>query len=114
MRPNMGRIVRRSASPYTVKTITRQTVDFVESDVVAGRTVKALIQPARKSQLNPEMIDWSLRYITIHSLGPVDEGELIEYGGEDYKIIELGDYQDFGYTEAVAEQTKRPVVQVTE
>lgn len=113
MLPNMASVLTRWAEPRTVKTVTRQTVDFIESDVVTSRTIKATIQPADKNKLNADAIDWSLKYIAVHSLDTVQNGELIEYQGEDYKIIDNGDYQAFGFTDAVAEQTKRPLVQVT-
>jgi len=109
MSPNMSRTIERSAKPRTVKTVMRATVDFIETEYIESRTINAVVQPAQKDSLKSENIDWSLRYLTIHTVSQLQNGELIEYGGEDYKIIDNGNYQEYGYTEALAEQTKRAV-----
>ena len=114
MLPDVSEALDGWTDTYRVKTITRQTVDFVEADVVTGRNVEAMVQVAQKNKLNTDQIDWSLRYLQIHTADQLDNGELIVYGGEDYKIIDNGDWLAYGYTEAVAEQTKRAVVQETE
>ena len=111
--PNLSRVVQRWASPYTVKTVTTTTTDFVESKVVVGRTVSALIQPADRTKLTVEPLDWSLAYLLVHALEAVAIGDLIVYEGEDYKVVQAGPWLAFGYQEAVAEQTKRAVVAVT-
>ncbi len=100
-------------SDYTIKTVTKITADFVEANTVAGRTVQAMVQVAEKEKLNPDQIDWSKKYLLVHSPDPISVGEFIESDGEDYKIIEPGDWQAYGYTEAVAEQTKQTLLAVT-
>lgn len=107
MIPNVARVLDAFMEPYTIKTVTKQTTDFVSSDVVVSRTINAVVQPAQKDKLNPDKIDWSLAYVTVHSKEPIANGDLIVYGGQDYKIIDNGDYQRFGYTEGLGEQTKR-------
>jgi len=108
--PNASRTVRRRASPYTVKTVTVTTVDFEESQVVVPRTVHAVVQPADMTKLTVEPINWWLAYLLIHAFETVDIGELIEYGGEDYRIVQVGPWNAYGFCKAIAEQTKKPTV----
>jgi hypothetical protein len=100
------------SQPVIVKTVTQATIDFEPVDQVAVRTIQAVVQPAQKEKLNADQIDWSLRYLLVHTTDPLAIGEFVEYNGDDYKIIEPGDWQDYGYTEAIAEETKRtPLVE---
>lgn len=100
--------------PYTVKTATETTdANFDKVPVVTARTISAVVQPAQKEKLNADQIDWSLQHLWIHSPDQVAVGEFIEYQGADYKIIEPGDWQLYGYTEAIAEETKRTPLEVT-
>lgn len=110
MLPDVSDALTEWAIPVTVKTVSQATVDFEPVESVTPRTVDAVIQPAQKEKLNAEQIDWSLRYLLVHSTEPLYAGEFIEYEGEDYKIIEPGDWQLYGYTEAIAEQTKRQLL----
>ena len=108
MLPDVSDALLDWVSPYTVKAVTKQTVDFVETNVVTLRTVSAMVQPADPQQLSTLAgLDWSLKYISIHALDPVYTGEYLEYQGEDYKLKSSTDWQDYGYTKAIGEQTKR-------
>ena len=109
MLPDMSGVLQSWSKPYTIKSLAKTTVDFVESVIATPRTIDAVIQPAQKEHLNAADIDWSLRYLQIHSVSQVFLGEMFEVAGEDYKIIDAGDYQLYGYTEAIGEQTKRTV-----
>jgi hypothetical protein len=107
MLPDMSIALAEWAVPVVVKTVTQRTVDFETVEHVASRTINAVVQPAQKEKLNSDQIDWSLRYLLVHSTEPMTAGEFIEYQGWDYKIVDHGDWQAYGYTEAIAEQTKR-------
>jgi hypothetical protein len=113
MLPDMADAFDEWLSDYTVLTVTRATANFARADAVVGRTVQAMVQPARKQRLNPAQVDWSKRYKLVHSPEQLVVGEYIEIDGEDYKIIDDGDYQAYGYTEAIAEQTKQTKLVVT-
>lgn len=113
MLPDMTDAFEGWLSDYTVLTVTQVTLNFVAANVVVGRTVQAMVQPAQKRHLNPDKIDWSKRYKLVHSPAPLYVGEYIEVDGEDYKIIDDGDFQAYGYTEAIAEQTKQTKLVVT-
>lgn len=113
MIPDVSEALEEWVLPYTIKMLTRTTVDFEPVDVVTGRTVQCIVQVADKNKLNTDQIDWSKRYLRIHTAAQLTNGEFIEFGGEDYKIIDNGDWLLYGYTEAVAEQTKQTVLVVT-
>lgn len=110
MLPDMSATLASWSRPYTVKTVTDITIDFEPENLVAVRTIQAVVQVAQKNKLNVESIDWSLRYLWVHTTDPLQNGEFIELDGQDYKIIDNGDFQMYGYTEAVAEQTKRALL----
>lgn len=111
MLPDMADVLTEWEIPVKLKTVTRQTVDFVDADVVVVADIKAVVQVAQKERLNTDAIDWSLRYLQIHSKEQLTVGQFIEFEGEDYKIIDDGDYQLYGFSDVVAEQTKRPLIE---
>jgi len=110
MLPDVASALSSWTKPFLVKRVSKGTVDFIESDIVTTRTVNAVVQPAQKEKLSAMQIDWSLKYIQVHTDLALSVGEFIEVNGEDYKIIDGGDYQSFGYTEAIAEQTKKALI----
>lgn len=70
------------------------------------RPLEAVIQPADKNKLNPDVIDWSLSYFTVHSAAPFHNGEVLVYRGKYLKIIDMQDYSDYGYFTGTAEEIK--------
>ena len=98
--------------PTVIKTVTETTEDFQPVTVVTGRSQPCVIQVAEKEKLNPATIDWSLEYILIHSRSGIELDELIEYEGMDYIVTDRGPWRGYGYTEVVAAETKRPLVEV--
>lgn len=114
MLPDMSDTLSEWSRTYLLKTVTRATVDFVEVDTVVVGTVSAVVQVADKNRLNVDRIDWSLRYLLVHTSDPLTVGQYIEYQGGDYKIIDGGDFQDYGFSELVAEQTKRTLLEATQ
>lgn len=95
-----------------IKTVTVTTVDFEEVETITGRNQDCVIQVAEKEKLNSETIDWTLEYLMVHSKSDIEQGEYIEYKSRDYKVIERGPWDDYGYNEFVAEETKRPLLVV--
>jgi hypothetical protein len=111
--PNMGDVLSAWEKPHLIKAVTLTTVDFVETEIVVGRTQNCVVQVAEKEKLNSETIDWALEYLMIHSKLDIEIGEYIEYKGRDFKVISRGPWEDYGYTEVFAEETKRPLKVVT-
>lgn len=114
MLPNVADALPGWTQAALVKTVTETTIDFKPVTVVTGQTVQAVIQPTQKTRLNADTLDWSQRHITLHSVTLLELGQYVEHRGADYKIVEVQDWTDYGYCEAVCEATKRPVIEVTE
>lgn len=106
MLPSMGEVLDDFLQSVKIKIVTVATVDFVETETVVENNIQAVVQVAQKEKLNPQALDWSKRYIQVHSKSPLDMRALVEYQGKDYKIFELNDYSDYGYFEAICEEVK--------
>ena len=113
MIPDMSDTLSEWSLPYPLKTVTRVTVDFVEADTVSVGSVQAVVQVADKTKLNIEQIDWTLLYLLVHTADKLTIGQYIEFEGGDYKIVDDGDFQLYGFSEVVAEQTKRTLLEAT-
>lgn len=96
--------------PVKLKDATFTTVDFEPVQLVTSNDIAACVQVAEMESLNPDQIDWSRRYLMVHSKTPLDFGQYIEYKGADYKIVRANNYNDYGYSEVVAEETKQPLL----
>lgn len=90
----------------TLKSVTTATVDFVETETITSATIAAVVQPASMEQINPDLVDWSLKYIQVHSESVLLLGERISWLGDDYKIIQRGNYYGYGFNEVFAEEIK--------
>lgn len=104
--PNMSSTLLGWTQSVSLKTATTTTVDFVPTTSIASQTIQAVIQPAQKEVLAPAEIDWSLNYITVHSVSQIDIGQYIEYNGVNYKVVQILQYGDYGYYEVVGEEVK--------
>lgn len=109
MLPNMSQVLTRFERQVTIKTVSITTVDFVETETVAGRTQRCVVQVQEQEALKSDTIDWTKEYLMVHSKGSIAVGELIEFDGKDFKVIKRGPWRGYGYTEVVAEETKEPV-----
>ena len=114
MLPDMSDVLTEWAQPIKLKTVTETTVDFVPSIVVVAADVFAVIQPADPEKLNVSQIDFSLEYIQVHSVSPMVVGQYVEWFGRDFKLVpSRRGYGQYGYTEAVGEETKLPLLAAT-
>jgi hypothetical protein len=94
--------------PLKLKTVSITSVDFVETKVVTQTDFNGAVHPAQKAKQNPATIDWSKKYIKCFSTTPMVIGQFIEYKNQDYKIVESGDYSEYGYFSVIAEETSLP------
>ena len=97
-----------------LKTVTTTTVRFEPVTVVTGVALEAVAQPTQKTRLNADLLDWSRAHLTFHSEQPLELGQFVERSGKDYKIVEVADWSDYGYYEAIGEATNNTLIQVTE
>lgn len=97
--------------PLTIKTITTTTSDFIPTVSVDCKPFQAVVQPTKKTGLNADQLDWSRVHYTFHSGSGVNYGDLVEYKGNDYKIISIADYSDYGFFESIGEATNEALKQ---
>lgn len=113
MLPDMSDVLLEWEIPVLIKTETKTRVDFVDTFIITGDPHLAVVQPAQKEQINPDILDWSKEYVQVHDRQQIDIGQYIEWQGRDFKIIQRGNYGLYGYYEVFAEETKLPLLQVT-
>ena len=108
MIPNMSFVLGVFETNVTLNTYAKTSVNFVETIVlVSSESIKAVVQPAQAEQLKAiGIVDFSLRYIQVHSVTELLVGQYVIYDGITYKIITPSDYQLYGYSEVVAEEVK--------
>jgi hypothetical protein len=106
MLPDMSGTLLAWQQPVKRKIATTTTVDFVKQTVLSESPIEGVVQVADKEKLNPDIVDWSLEYILLHTNSAIDVGQFIEHKTKNFKIIDLGDYIDYGYYRAVCEEVK--------
>jgi len=116
MLPNLLATVKRLSQPTQLIKVVTTIVDHKPSEAETPINVRAAIQPAQKNKLNKDKIDWSLKYIMVHSydqmvLGVSVSGEIsisdyIVHHGIRYKAFENADYNDYGFYETIMEEQK--------
>lgn len=111
MLPDMSAVLTEWSQPVVLKTRTETTVDFVPTVVITAADIMAVVQPADPEKLQVEQIDFSLEYIQIHSVSPMAIGQYVQWNGRDFKLVPFRKgYGQYGYVEAVGEETKLPLL----
>lgn len=95
--------------PVLIKTVTVTTVDFVKTEQVAGRTQNCVVQVQQPDELVKRGLDVTVRHIRVHSHQQIDQGELVEFNGRDYRVLHPSQWDGYGYTDVDAADTKQPV-----
>ncbi len=114
MLPDMSEVLTEWSQPIKLKTVSITTIDFVETITITAADIMAVVQPADPEKLKVEQIDFSLEYIQIHSVSAMDIGQYVEWDGRDFKLVPFRKgYGQYGYTEAVGEETKLPLLVAT-
>lgn len=111
MLPDMSEVLTEWSQPVVLKTRTETSVDFLPVVVVTAANIMAVVQPADPEKLQVLQIDFSLEYIQIHSVSPMAIGQYVQWDGRDFKLVPFRKgYGQYGYTEAVGEETKLPLL----
>lgn len=111
MLPDMSAVLTEWSQPIILKTVTETTIDFIPIVDVAAANIMAVVQPADPEKLQVDQIDFSLEYIQIHSVSPMSIGQYVQWNGRDFKLVPFRKgYGQYGYTEAVGEETKLPLL----
>ena len=104
--PDMSPTLKRFEQAILLSTVTQTIVNFlpVETEVVTD--IFAVVQPAQKEKLNPSIIDWSLRYMLVHSSSTIKIGDFMTHDSIKYKAVDYGPYSDYGFNSVVFEEIK--------
>lgn len=113
MLPQMTMGLMGLTQSLKLKTVTITTVDFEDIEVITIITFKGAVHPAQKQKINPNTVDWSKQYIKCFSENALSIGQFIEYKSKDFKIIELGNYSEYGYHVAIGEETNKTLLEAT-
>ena len=87
-------------------TVTQSVVDHRVVKTYVDSTIKAVVQPADKERLNIDVVDWSKKYILLHTKVALGMGDKISVDNATYAIISASDYSKYGYYESVGEEIK--------
>lgn len=103
---DMSDVLAGETRPTPLITRTTTSVDFVETTTDTEETIPAIVQVAQPEELKVDIVDYSKRYLQVHSVHPMAVGQYIRWKSVLHKIIKVSDYSDYGYYETVAEQEK--------
>lgn len=107
MLPNMSDVLAEFEISVYRDIYERQTINYVETlTKTAHDLIRAVVQPASQERLQAIQVDSSLRYIQVHSVTELLIGQYIVFGGINYKIVQVGSYQLYGFSDVVAEEVK--------
>lgn len=111
----MSGVLRSWEQPVLLKTVSKTSIDFIETETVTVETITAVVQPADKTKLKMDSLNWDKEYVLIHKRGTgVAIGQYIEWNGEDFKVIgPNGNYKDYGFIEVVGEATNKSLLVAT-
>lgn len=106
MLPQLGFVVEMYAVPVTVRSVVQDVVDHKPVETFTDIEVTATAQPASHESLTIGDIDFSLQYLQVHSQSELEIGYRVIFQGKSFKIVNLGDYNLYGYYTSVAEEMK--------
>lgn len=106
MLPDMADVLDEFSQPITLSRITQTIVGHRPVDTATAVSIMAVVQPAQKDKINSDIIDWNLAYYQVHSKQAILVNDQMLYQGTNYKAVELAQYGDYGYYEALFEQIK--------
>lgn len=106
MLPNMASVLGTFEQTIIKREKTVSIVDFQEHITYTDENFRAVVQVADTETLNTDNLDFSKEYIAIHSTTALNINDTVQYKGNDYRIIQLKDYSDYGYFKAIAEEYK--------
>ena len=84
----------------------KYTVNFEDFEECTNTTIPAVVQPGQKEAVNTSNVDWSKEIIWIHSPKQLKINSFLTWRGKQFRIVELGNYVDYGYYEAFGEEVK--------
>lgn len=106
MLPDMGDVLDGFTQPLTLIKVTQEVVDYKPVNVETIITIDAVIQVADSDKIKSDKVDFSKKYIQIHTVSELKNIYMCIYKGVKYKAFLLKPYQDYGFYEATFEEKK--------
>ena len=113
MLPNMADVLTDFEQTVVLRTVGTTTYDptTLEPTVTTvDANIQAVVQVPTPDSLNAITVDTSLRYILIHTVSVVVNGNYLVYDNVVFKVISDGNWQDAGFYRAIGEQVKGDIV----
>lgn len=84
-------------------------VNFVSSYVANPFTARCIVTKQRKNSLNPDTVDWSLRYRKVRSPVQIKNNTFFVHRGVNYIVKQDADLGDYGFYNAIGEEYKAEI-----
>lgn len=109
MLPNVAPAVKRFEQTVTLRTVVVTTVDFVEMTTNTDVEIEAVIEVAKPDEILVDQVDRNISHIKVYARFTFDVGQFIIYKNKHFKIIQVSDWIDYGYSRCIASENKNAV-----
>lgn len=92
-----------------VFSVTETTIDFEPVYNTTQRTITGVVQPTNPSTLNIDTLDYTLKYITIHTTDALSANEFVVYKGDNYRVLNKGGWSDYTFNKVLCEEYKKDI-----
>lgn len=106
MLPDISDILDGFAQPLTLIKVVQEIIDYKPVNVENITEIQAVVQVADPDKIRSDKVDYSKKYIQVHTTEILKNIYMCVYQGLRYKAFSLKPYQDYGYFEAIFEETK--------
>lgn len=109
MLPDVSHVLDSWLQDLTHRVISKSYPDadnFDPTFIFSDAAIKGVIQVAKPRDLQGITVDWSLRYIIVHTKSFINAGDVLIDRSVNYKVIETSNWSDAGYYRVIAEQIK--------
>lgn len=103
---DMSDVLDGLTQPLTLIEVTQVVVDYKPVNVETSTTIDAVVQVADPSKIKSDKVDFSKRYLQVHTTNELKNIYECVYQELRYKAFLLKPYKDYGYFEAYFEEMK--------
>lgn len=107
--PNVARAVKILEQDVILRTVSVTTLDGEPQYIYTDELIRASIQVARPDELLVDEIDRNIAYIKVHARLEFENSQYIIYKGKSYKIIQVSNWVDYGYSRCFGAENKRNI-----
>lgn len=90
----------------TLIEVTQEIVEYKPVSIENSTEIQAVVQVADSDKIKSDNVDFSKKYIQVHTVSELKNIDMCVYQGLKYKAFSLKPYQDYGFFEAIFEETK--------